>query len=189
MRADLAMLSLVRVGAALTREATEALSRRILGAFNGRVERCRIVDLDPPPIERIPAPLLTQVLADEIGGHVLGVTEVDLVDPSGRDFFSFLFGGKDQRNHVAVVSTRRLAGADPQQALARLVKISLHELGHNFGLVHHYAFAPAAGGGCCPMSKGDFGRHGETSYLRAVVDARGFQFCDSCRDFLRLRWA
>jgi hypothetical protein len=36
------------------------------------------------------------------------------------------------------------------------------------------------------MSKSDFNRHGEVSYLRTVVDARGFQFCDACRRFLRI---
>ena len=27
--------------------------------------------------------------------------------------------------------------------------------------------------------------HGERSYTRAVIDARGFRFCDGCRRFLR----
>jgi hypothetical protein len=36
------------------------------------------------------------------------------------------------------------------------------------------------------MSKGDFNRHGEVSYLRMVIDSRGYGFCDACRRFLRL---
>jgi predicted Zn-dependent protease len=147
-----------------------------------------LVELPSPPVERIEASLLTRVLEQEIGGHVLGVTDADLVDGEGHDFWSFLFGGKDGRNHVAVVSTRRLATADAEETAARVAKVSLHELGHNFGLVHHYAFERVAEGGCCPMSKGDFNRHGELSYVRTVVDARGFHFCAACRRFLRAAW-
>lgn len=185
---DLSQLTLVRIGGALSVAAAETLAQRIAQAFAGIVESCRIVDLDPPPVERIEAALLTRVLEEEVGGHVLGVTDADLVDLSGQDFWSFLFGGKDRRNNVAVVSTRRLSGDDAEQTAGRLAKVSLHELGHNFGLLHHYAFEQAAGGGYCPMSKGDFNRHGEVSYLRSVVDARGFLFCGACRRFLRLAW-
>jgi predicted Zn-dependent protease len=137
-------------------------------------------------VERIEAGLLTQVLDQEVGGHILGITDADLVDGSGEDFFDFMFGGKDNRNHVAVVSTRRIGSRDPGRFIARLLKVSLHELGHNFGLVHHYGFVPAAaGGGYCPMTKGDFNRHGERSYVRVVIDGRGFGFCESCRQLIR----
>lgn len=186
---ELSTLSLVRLGGSLSLDAACLLAARIRGAFLGLVSHCRIVDLEPPPVDRIEAALLTQVLEAEVGGHVLGITDADLLDPAGHDFWSFLFGGKDRRNHVAVVSTRRLAAEGEAQTAARLAKVALHELGHNFGLVHHYRFEKAPGGGCCPMTRGDFNRHGEVSYLRAVVDARGLHFCEACRQFLRLAWA
>jgi hypothetical protein len=185
---ELSSLKLVRIGGALAPEGARTLAHRIVDAFSGVVESCLIVELEAPPVERIEAMLLTRVLAQEVGGHVLGVTDVDLVDSTGNDFWSFLFGGKDTANHVAVVSTRRLANDGDEESSDRLAKVSLHELGHNFGLPHHYAYERAAGGGCCPMSKGDFNRHGEVSYLRSVVDARGFLFCEACRQFLRLAW-
>lgn len=184
--AALSHLKLVRIGEALSVGAAAALSARLLQGFAGILESCELIDLESPPVDRLDAALLTRVLEHEVGGHVLGVTAADLVDDTGQDFWGFLFGGKDRRNDVAVVSTRRLAGSDPEHTAARLAKVSLHEVGHNFGLLHHYGFERAAGGGCCPMSKSDFNRHGEVSYLRAVVDARGFLFCDGCRRFLRL---
>ena len=169
----------------MAKPALDAMLDPIREALRDVVHRLRLLDFESPSVDKIDASLLTVVLDQEIGGHILGVTSADLVDESGHGFHNFMFGGKDHRNDVAVVSTRRLSSSDPRRALARLLKVSLHELGHNFGLVHHYDFVPAADGGYCPMTKGDFNRHGERSYVRSVIDARGFRFCDSCRSFLR----
>ena len=186
MNRDLSSLSVVRIGRPIPRDQVPPLTERIKEAFEDAVDEVETVDYQPPPVDRIDAALLTQALDQEVGGHVLGITDLDLVDRSGREMFNFLFGGKDNRNHVAVVSTRRIGSPDPRRAAARLIKVCLHELGHNFGLVHHYSFEPADGGGYCPMTKGDFNRHGERSYVRAVIDSRGFRFCSACRAFLRM---
>jgi len=183
---DLKTLKVVRIGTAVSGGEMATTASRIVESFGGLLKRFQIVDYDAPAVNEIDASLLTQALEQEFGGHILGVTEADLVDRSGPDFFNFVFGCKDTRNNVAVVSTRRLAGRDPERLLQRLLKISLHELGHNFGLVHHYSYEPASDGGYCPMTKGDFNRHGERSYIRSVVDARGLQFCQRCRNFLRV---
>ena len=183
---DLTTLKVVRIGKAVTGREIKATAARIVETFGGILDHFQVLDYDPPEVQEIDAGLLTQALEQEIGGHILGVTEADLVDRSGPDFFNFVFGCKDTRNNVAVVSTRRLSGRDPERLLQRLLKISLHELGHNFGLVHHYSYEPAHDGGYCPMTKGDFNRHGERSYIRSVVDARGFQFCEKCRNFLQV---
>jgi len=185
IKGNLATLKVVRVGKPITGVELEAAAEKILGAFTDVLKRLHLVDYELPPVDQIEAGLLTQALEQEVGGHILGITEVDLLDHSEEDFFNFVFGCKDSRNNVAVVSTRRLGGKNHDRLLARLLKISLHELGHNFGLLHHYSFEPAFDGGYCPMTKGDFNRHGERSYVRSVVDARGFQFCDRCREFLR----
>ena len=169
----------------MSRGELELVAERILAALAGSVKRLRLVDHDGPGVDRIEAPLLTRVLEQEVGGHVLGITDADLVDESGPDFFDYVFGCKDNRNQVAVVSTRRLGSARPGRALARLLKVGLHEIGHNFGLGHHYDFDPV-GDGYCPIHKGDFNRHGERSYVRSVIDARALTFCESCRRFLRL---
>ena len=184
-QSDLSILKVVRVGKPLRQVAPEAILGPIRDALEDVVRRLRLLDYESPRMDRIEAGLLTVVLDQEIGGHILGITNADLVDEEGGDFHDFMFGGKDNRNDVAVVSTRRIASSDPGRALARLLKVSLHELGHNFGLVHHYGFALASDGGYCPMTKGEFNRHGERSYIRSVIDARGFRFCDACRSFLR----
>jgi hypothetical protein len=179
-------LKVVRIGRPVSRDALQRLAGQIHETLADVVRDLEIVDYRPPPVDRIEAGLLTQVLDQQVGGHILGVTAADLLDDSGGELFNFMFGGKDNRNHVAVVSTRRLASRDPGRLLTRLLKVALHELGHNFGLVHHYDFVPAtAGGGYCPMTKGDFNRHGERSYVRTVIDGRGHRFCESCLRFIR----
>lgn len=181
----LSKLKLVRLGRPISRSEQAALAERIREAFCGSVESVCLVDYQPPEVEEIEADLLTQDLDQSLGGHILGITDADLLDRSATDFFRFMFGCKDNRNHVAVVSTRRITASDPTRSITRLLKVGLHELGHNFGLTHHYSFEKT-GIGYCPMTKGDYNRHGERSYKRAVIDARGFRFCDACRRFLRL---
>ncbi len=181
----LSKLKLVRLGRPISRSEHAALAERIREAFSGFVDSVCLVDHRSPEVEEIEADLLTQDLDQSLGGHILGITDADLLDRSATDFFRFMFGCKDNRNHVAVVSTRRISGSDPTRSITRLLKVGLHELGHNFGLTHHYSFE-SAGDGYCPMTKGDYNRHGERSYKRAVIDARGFRFCRACRRFLRL---
>ena len=70
--------------------------------------------------------------------RVLGVTEADLYIP----ILTFVFGEAQLSDTGAVVSLHRLRQefygmpADPQLLAERLVKESLHELGHTFGLRH-----------------------------------------------------
>lgn len=174
------------MGRPLSREALHGIAEKIHDTLSEVVREMEVVQYPLPPVEQIEVALLTRALDQQVGGHILGITDADLMDPSGDDFFDFMFGGKDNRNHVAVVSTRRLQSRDPGRVLARLLKVALHELGHNFGLVHHYEYVPAlGGGGYCPMTKGDFNRHGERSYVRAVIDGRGSRFCESCLRFIR----
>ncbi len=184
-RRDLSRLKVVRLGRPVRGVELDAIAERIGNAFRGLVRRIETLDHQAPPVDQIEADLLTGALDEEVGGHILGITDADLLDGSADELFRFMYGCKDNRNHVAIVSTRRLASRDPARLLERLLKVGLHELGHNFGLVHHYAYVPAADGRYCPMSKGDYNRHGERSYTRAVIDGRGFRFCDGCRRFLR----
>ncbi len=185
LHGDLSKLKLVRIGKPLPRPIFERFARKILNAFRNVVCDLEVLQYEPPAVERIEASLLTTALDQSIGGHILGVTDLDLVDSAEGDFFHFMFGGKDHRNHVAVVSTSRLRGRDPDVAQDRILKVGLHEVGHNFGLLHHYSFTRAADGAYCPMSKGSYNRYGERSYVRSVIDGRGFCFCAECREFLQ----
>jgi predicted Zn-dependent protease len=192
-RDALASLKLVRIGDPLSESSLHAFAEQIVASFLDLIHHVALIQYDPPPFEAIEARLLTRSLDEEVGGHILGVTGADLFDSSCDDFFSFMFGGKDNSNDVAVVSTRRLQGdgaeVPPELAGARLLKVAIHELGHNFGLLHHYGHDKADDGAYCPMTKGDFNRFGERAYVRAVIDARGFRFCRGCETFLRERYA
>ena len=70
--------------------------------------------------------------------RVLGITAVDLYIP----IFTFVFGEAQLDGKAAIISTFRPGGgADnirPRQPifLERLIKLSLHELGHTFNLPH-----------------------------------------------------
>ena len=186
-RPRLSRLTIVRIGRSASVELVEALRQAVSRGLARVVRDLRVVQYDPPAFERIEASLLTSVLEQEIGGHILGVTDADLMDIECREA-AYMFGGKDRRNDVAVVSTRRLVDPDPDVVKERIVKVALHEIGHNFGLVHHYGVMPSRDGGNCPMTKGRGNRFGERGYIRAVIDQRGFHYCDNCWRALR-SWA
>ena len=188
-REALSRLKLVRVGKPFNVLLFEAFAAKIRESFLDIISETELVQYDPPPVESLDASLLTKSLNLDVGGHILGVTEVDLLDRSSDDFWNFMFGGKDNSNDVAVVSTKRLQGRSSDVATARLLKVALHEIGHNFGLMHHYGQARAADGGYCPMTKGDFNRFGERGYVRAIIDTRGFRFCRNCERFLQANYA
>jgi predicted Zn-dependent protease len=175
------VLKIVRIGRSVSNLLLLRLRERIGEAFSRAITETDIVDYEAPSIDKIEASLLTRALEEEIGGHILGITDADLRDSDPVDDSQYMFGGKDNRNDVAVVSTFRLGSRDPEISVARILKVGLHELGHNFGLVHHYRFERGSQGGLCPMAKGDFNRFGERAYVRAIIDQRGLGFCRRCQ--------
>ena len=178
----------MRIGSPLPRHSLGEIADRIRRSFLGVIREVDIVQYDPPPFQAIETGLLTRSLDLEVGGHILGITDADLRDGTGSDFWSFMFGGKDDSNDVAVVSLHRLRSTSSAVSGARLLKVAVHELGHNFGLLHHYDDRRTRDG-YCPMSKGDFNRFGERAYVRAVIDSRGYRFCRACRRFLHQHYA
>lgn len=81
--------------------------------------------------------LLSRKFASE-PGKILGVTSVDLFVP----ILTFVFGEAHLNGPAAVVSTHRLRneyyGLPPDNRIMeeRLIKESMHELGHTFGMIH-----------------------------------------------------
>ncbi len=80
--------------------------------------------------------LLEYLLAKDDSGafRLLGVTAEDLFIP----IFTFVFGEAQLAGKAAIISAFRPRGDGPAKAvlLRRLIKLSLHELGHTFGLGH-----------------------------------------------------
>jgi len=63
---------------------------------------------------------------------ILGLTDFDLCTP----ILTFVYGESQLGGRSAVVSLQRLRDPDPEIALLRAAKISLHEVGHLLGIGH-----------------------------------------------------
>ena len=189
--ANLEKLTIVRMGAVLSYSTLHELGDRIMESFHGIIQGYQLSHHEAPVAGSLDAFMLTMILGSEYRGHTLGITDADLKTGDEDEFYNTIIGGKNPRNDVAVVSTRRLSPeridtqSDYELLVQRTLKVSLHEIGHNLGLTDHaqYRFAPQ--GALCPMSKGEFNRFGYQGYIRAVVDGRGAKFCNDCEHFLQ----
>lgn len=103
---------------------------------------------------------------------LLGITHLDLFVPR----MNFVFGVAEREGGVAVVSTCRLDpefyGAEPDRELlrARLLKESVHEIGHIFGINH-------CSNPSCIM---------HFSSTIGDTDAKGPGFCSRCKALLQV---
>ncbi|RPJ84712.1 MAG: peptidase M54 [Acidobacteria bacterium] len=98
-------------------------------------------------------------------GKIVGLTDVDLFIP----ILTFVYGEAQLGGRAAVVSTARLSsegGFRPDHALLkdRVVKETVHELGHTFGLIH------------CPRPTCVMAR----SVNLVQVDAKDPRLCHDC---------
>ena len=183
-------LNLVRLGNVLSYSTLEKIGSQIVESFGGIIGEVELKHHNAPVTKSIDAYLLTMILDIEFGGHTLGITDADLKTTDKDEFYNTIIGGKNPRNNVAVVSTRKLSPKriesekDYRLLLQRTTKVSLHEIGHNLGLTDHARYEFNKKGALCPMSKGEFNKFGYRGYVKAVVDGRSFDFCDECRNFL-----
>jgi predicted Zn-dependent protease with MMP-like domain len=188
------ILNIVRIGSYITFSSLKEIGNTILESFQGIITEFRLLHYDAPVIDSIDAFLLTTILHEEFGGHTLGITDADLKTKDKDEFYNSIFGGKNPQNDVAVVSTKKLSPRkiiskeDYDLYIDRTLKVSLHEVGHNFGLTDHGSYKVAPDGSLCPMSKGEFNKFGYWGYVRAIIDGRGLSFCDECTYFLRNRY-
>jgi len=120
--------------------------------------------------------LLRMLLDDPLGndgGWVLGLAGVDLFAP----VLTYVFGEAQLGGRAAVVSGHRLRPeayglpADDDVLLERLLKESLHELGHVLGLIH------------CPAP--DCVMHPST--YAEDIDSKPAEFCTPCLRHVRKR--
>ncbi len=184
-------LNIVRIGSDITYSSLKTIGEKIVSAFNGIIAGYELAHHETPVVESIDAQLLTMILQQDIGGHTLGITDADLKTCDEDEFYQTIFGGKNPKNDVAVVSTRKLTprhistDKEYELFLDRTLKVSLHEVGHNLGLTDHAAYRTAPDGTLCPMSRGEFNKFGTTGYVRAIIDGRGLTFCDECTHFMQ----
>ena len=190
MLKNISKLNLVRVGSYITYSSLKEIGNGLLESFRGIIGEISLSHHESPVVESIDAQLLTLILGEEYYGNTLGITDADLkVDDD--EFYNSIIGGKNPKNDVAVVSTKKLiprnmvSDKEIDLFIDRTTKVALHEVGHNLGLTDHASFKPATDGSLCPMSRGEFNKFGYRGYVRAVVDGRGLIFCDECSDFLR----
>ena len=184
-------LNIVRIGSNITYSSLKEIGNKLLLSFRGIIKEFQLNHHNCPLVDSIDAQLLTMILHKEVGGHTLGITDADLRTQDEDEFYNSIIGGKNPRNDVAVVSTKKLSPMkivsekDYDLFINRTLKVSLHEVGHNLGLIDHPLYQKASDGTLCPMSKGEFNKFGYRGYVRAIVDGRGVNFCDECTDFLR----
>ncbi len=190
MLENLSKLNIVRIGSDITYSSLKEIGNKIIDSFNGTIEAFEVSHHDTPVVDSIDAQLLTMILFEEVGGHTLGITDADLKTQDDDEFYSSIFGGKNPKNNVAVVSTNKLgpmkivSKKDYDLYIDRTLKVSLHEVGHNLGLTDHAAYRVASDGSLCPMSRGEFNKFGFKGYVAVIIDGRGMIFCDECNYFL-----
>lgn len=106
-------------------------------------------------------------LTNHLDGKILVIVEFDLFVP----VFTYIFGEAQLNGKVSIVSMCRLHEefysdqTDDQLLLKRAMKEALHELGHNFGLIHCKDWN-------CVM---------HSSQGIEEVDIKGDEFCDTCQ--------
>ena len=188
---NISKLNIVRIGSDITYSSLKKIGSGILESFRGLIKEVDFSHHDSPVVESIDAQLLTMILDQEYAGHTLGITDADLKTEDDDEFYNSILGGKNPKNDVAVVSTNKLTpqnlNTDREYGLFinRTLKVSLHEVGHNFGLTDHASYRPARNGLLCPMSRGEFNKFGYRGYVKVIIDGRGKNFCDECINFLK----
>jgi len=191
MLENISKLNLVRVGSYITYSSLKEIGNGLLESFRGIIGEISLSHHESPVVDSIDAQLLTLILGEEYCGNTLGITDADLKVNDDDEFYNSIIGGKNPKNDVAVVSTKKLTPRNMVSEkefdlfIDRTTKVALHEVGHNLGLTDHASYKPAANGSLCPMSRGEFNKFGYRGYVRAIVDGRGLEFCDECSDFLR----
>lgn len=116
--------------------------------------------------------ILQQLLpySESSDGKFIALVEVDLYIP----VFTYVFGEAQLNGKVSIVSLCRLheefysGNSDDKLLIERTIKEILHELGHNFGLVHCKNWD-------CVM---------HSSLGIEEVDIKGIDYCRSCKSLI-----
>lgn len=156
----------------------EQLEKSIYKTF-GLYSKLKIPDIclektfDMKRLQYNSSQILLQMISDPPAdaAKMLGVVNVDLFIP----ILTFVFGEAQLRGISALVSLHRLNNKfyglpeDRELLAERLVKEAIHELGHNFGLVHCSNYD-------CVMKS--------STYVEDI-DMKSVEMCDNCRRELK----
>ena len=172
MLENISKVNLVRIGSYITYSSLKKIGDGLLESFYGIIGEVDLSHHDSPMIDSIDAQLLTLILGEEYIGNTLGITDADLKIDDGDEFYNSIIGGKNPKNDVAVVSTKKLTprrmDSDDEIDLFidRTTKVALHEVGHNFGLTDHASFKPAPDGSLWNGSSSSRGSSSVTARAR-----------------------
>ena len=101
-------LNIVRIGSYITYSSLKRIKDGLLQSFRGFINEISLSHHDSPVVDSIDAQLLTLILEEEYIGNTLGITDADLKIDDGDEFYNSIIGGKNPKNDVAVVSTKKL---------------------------------------------------------------------------------
>ena len=111
--------------------------------------------------------ILTRLAAAGNGEYVAGITSLDLFIP----ILTYVFGEAQLGGRAAVASHHRMSQTyyglppDPDLTTQRLIKTTIHELGHTLGLTHCHDYQ-------CVMA---------AAYSVEWIDVKARSFCAICR--------
>lgn len=163
--ADQALLDLIPMGpvdptavtiVAANLQAVMGLAARVVP------ERLKPDEAFIPSRRQLDATRIIKMVAAETGGahFKLALTQADLCIP----ILTYVYGESQLGGRAAVVSLYRLTSESRRKSFDRAAKISLHEVGHLFGLEHCWQAA-------CLMR---FSKHLQQ------LDHLGMHFCPAC---------
>lgn len=127
----------------------ELISKFISRHFNAHITCLESIPVPKlayyPPRGRYRADSIIRILRDQISvrgefDKILGLTSSDISTTKGSHKDWGIFGLAFCPGSSCIVSSFRIGSSHKQLAQARLLKVTMHELGHNFGL-HHCSFS------------------------------------------------
>jgi archaemetzincin len=165
------VIHLVGIGDGISVGALDTLSAALARELR---ESCKVrtEPIDPgfaydPVRNQYHATALLRYLTTQAGdARLLGIASVDLYVP----IFTFVYGEAQLAGSCALISEHRLRqtfyglASDPELTAQRLLKESLHELGHTYGLRHCHDWS-------CPMAS-------STTIER--LDLKNISYCLRC---------
>lgn len=99
--------------------------------------------------------------------YIIGITEKDISTKKGNIPDFGIFGLGYQPGKSCVISSFRLKTTDKKLVKERMIKVALHEIGHNLGLPH------------CSASTDCFMHAAEASIKQ--IDKEKMDMCDRCK--------